>query len=64
MQNARVSMDAIVTGLGALADADIGKAQAMAIAARARIDLAQQGVGIANKQQQAILGFLQGARGG
>ena len=63
-QNARVSMDAIVTGLGALADADIGKAQAMAIAARTRIDLAQQGVGIANKQQQAILGFLQGARGG
>lgn len=63
-QNARVSMDAIVGGLGALADADIGKAQAQALAARARIELAQQGVGIANKFQKAILGFLEGAKGG
>ena len=63
-QVALSTMDAMVGGLGALADADIGKAQAQALAARARIDLAQQGVGIANRFQKAILGFLEGAKGG
>ncbi len=63
-QIALTTMDAMVGGLGALADADIGKAQAQALAARARIDLATQGVGIANQFQKAILGFLDGGRGG
>ena len=62
-QTARTSMDAIVQGLGALVDADVGKAQAQAMAARARIDLAQQGVGVANAQSRAILGFLDGLKG-
>lgn len=56
---ARTTMDATITGLGALVDADVGKAQAQALAARAKLELAINSVGIANQSQRAILGFLE-----
>lgn len=58
-ERARSIMDATITGLGALVDADIGKSQAQALAARAKLELAINSVGIANQSQRAILGFLE-----
>lgn len=56
------TMDAYVTGLGAIVDADIGREQARSMAAKVKTDLAIQSVGVANAAQRAILGFLEGAR--
>jgi flagellin len=59
---ALTTMDAYVTGLGAIVDADIGREQARSMAAKVKTDLAIQGVGIANASQRAVLGFLEGVR--
>jgi flagellin len=56
------TMDAYVTGLGAIVDADIGREQARAMAGKVKTDLAIQSVGVANAAQRAILGFLERTR--
>jgi flagellin-like hook-associated protein FlgL len=56
------TIDAYVTGLGAIVDADIGREQARSMAAKVKTDLAIQSVGVANAAQRAILGFLEGTR--
>jgi flagellin-like hook-associated protein FlgL len=56
------TMDAYVTGLGAIVDADIGREQARAMAGKVKTDLAIQSVSVANAAQRAILGFLERTR--
>lgn len=57
---ARTTIEAHTTGLGATVDSDIGRDQARIEASKAREQLALQGVSVANRSQQAILGLLDG----
>jgi flagellin len=54
--------DAVTTGLGALVDADIGKAAAQSQALQVRQQLAVQSLSIANQQPSVLLGLFPGAR--
>lgn len=57
--SARLMVDSVTRGLGALIDADLGKAQSLAESAKIKQQLALQGVSVANQSQRAILGFLE-----
>jgi flagellin len=54
--------DAVTTGLGALIDADIGKASAQSQSLQVRQQLAVQSLAIANQQPSVLLGLFPGAR--
>jgi len=54
--------DAVTTGLGALIDADIGKASAQSQSLQVRQQLAVQSLAIANQQPGVLLGLFNNAR--
>lgn len=54
--------DAVTTGLGALVDADIGKAAAQSQALQVRQQLAVQSLSIANQQPSVLLGLFNTGR--
>jgi flagellin len=52
-------VDATITGLGAVVDADIGKAAAQVQALQVRRQLGIQSLSIANQQPAVLLGLFQ-----
>ncbi len=60
MANVQARTDALRQGLGATVDSDIGRAQALVLAEKAREQLSLQGLSIANRSQQAVVRLLDG----
>jgi flagellin len=58
--NLQARTDALRQGLGATVDSDIGRAQALVLAEKAREQLSLQGLSIANRSQQAVARLLDG----
>lgn len=59
---AHAQLDALTRGLGAIADADVGKDQAKLEAAKVREQLSLQGFSIANTMERSVLGYLRDVR--